>query len=728
MLQGGKSRLNVVLFSGGRGSSVLSTRLVAHPSVSLTIAVNGYDDGASTGEVRRFLGDSLGPSDFRKNASRLARELESCPAALIDVLDLRLPDPCEPREALAILRNIELTETDTPSAAVTRVRVLAGSLDAKWRRPVPERLRLFERELESTGRPFDFADCAVGNLVFAGSFLGQGRRFNAANDDYCGLVGLPPGLVENVTDGTNAFLVATDVDDHLLGSEADIVDAKRRNRIKDIYLIDRPLRPDERQRIEALAPDAIAALLNSRARPVALNPRLIEALARADLIIYSPGTQHSSLFPSYLTPGLSTAIARNLTAIKLLVTNIQADAEIAGSSAVDIIERALYYLNEKGSLSIPTPCLITHYVINDPRSLEPATAYVPLGRLETLEDPRLVRIGNYEDGLSGRHDAEKILTPFLESLLATPLPPIVAIWLHDASSLNKISQTILEMLRGGIQQVNARIVVFYSHPDPLDPTFTQSLPFETCRLEDGSGAPGEAPALGTPPGALFQAAVQRGGFDYAVLFESSGMYQGEDVVELVSPLAAGRLDAVWGSRRLSVRDIEGAQRLRYRHKPLLRLASTIGSHVLSLTYLLFFGRYISDTLSGARAVRASYLRAPGAPVRSTEGQSHVAVRPGVDLGHKLANQYLLSALLGAKADLLETPVRFFPISPARVKRTSAIEGLQSLLVIAWQRLNRRCLHASPTARRSPQTGGGFRLWALGSGPHAGKARSPKPKA
>ena len=41
----------------------------SRPDVALTIAINGYDDGASTGEVRRFLGDSLGPSDFRKNAS-----------------------------------------------------------------------------------------------------------------------------------------------------------------------------------------------------------------------------------------------------------------------------------------------------------------------------------------------------------------------------------------------------------------------------------------------------------------------------------------------------------------------------------------------------------------------------------------------------------------------------------------------------------------------------------
>ena len=36
-------------------------------------------------------------------------------------------------------------------------------------------------------------------------------------------------------------------------------------------------------------------------------------------------------------------------AIKLLITNIQTDAEITGSSAVDIIDRAVFYLKEKGT-------------------------------------------------------------------------------------------------------------------------------------------------------------------------------------------------------------------------------------------------------------------------------------------------------------------------------------------------------------------------------------------
>src|SRR3954453_19113631 len=98
--------LPVVVFSGGRGSSVLSTELLTHPDIDLTLAINSYDDGMSTGEVRRFLGDALGPSDFRKNASHLARALGTCPVETIELLDRRLPSPCTRDEALAILRHV----------------------------------------------------------------------------------------------------------------------------------------------------------------------------------------------------------------------------------------------------------------------------------------------------------------------------------------------------------------------------------------------------------------------------------------------------------------------------------------------------------------------------------------------------------------------------------------------------------------------------------------------
>jgi hypothetical protein len=125
---------------------------------------------------------------------------------------------------------------------------------------------------------------------------------------------------------------------------------------------------------------------------------------------------------------------------------------------------------------------------------------------------------------------------------------------------------------------------------------------------------------------------------------------------------------VWGSRRLSVRDIEESYRLRYRKNALLGAISYFGSHALSLAYLFMYGRYISDTLSAVRAVRAAD-----------------AFDTGIDLTDKRANHLLLSELLRRKAEILEIPVQFFGISPDRVKRTSPLEGLQALATIVWRR-------------------------------------------
>ena len=645
----GSGVVSVVLFSGGRGSDVLSQQLIRRPGIALTIAINGYDDGASTGEVRRFLGDSLGPSDFRKNASRVARELRSCPDSLIETLDIRLPSPCSLEQGLQALATVAAASGPDVAARIGAVR----------------------KELE-TGLAFEFSDCAIGNLVFAGSYLRRGRRFNDAVDDYCGLLGLPPGLVENVTDGRNAFLVALEVDRGILVSEAEIVDAKQQNRISEVFLIDRPLTEEDRARLAGQPPGHCVEWLEEHSTALPLNPRLRDRLAEANLIIYAPGTQHSSLFPSYLTRDLSRAIASNLTAMKLLVTNIQVDSEISGSSAVDIVERAVYYLKEKGRLPLPVPSLITHYIINDPRIPETdgVASYVPLGRLDMLEDPRLVRIGHYEDGVSGRHDASKVLTPFLNTFLAQRRRQRVAIWLYDAASLNKLSQSVLEMLRGGIQDLAVEVTVFYTAETDLEDSFMQKLPIALRNLKHA----------GAHAGTEFKLALAGGDFDYVVLFESSGMYRGEDLVSVVSPLVTGRLDAVWGSRRLSLKDIEISYRMRYDHSAVLGSLSVIGSHLLSAAYLLLFGRYISDTLSGVRGVRASFL-------------TLLPVTPD----DKLANQYLLSALLAEKADVLETPVQFIALSPERVRRTTQMDGLRSLALIAWQRMTRARRRRTPTA-------------------------------
>jgi len=122
--------------------------------------------------------------------------------------------------------------------------------------------------------------------------------------------------------------------------------------------------------------------------------------------------------------------------------------------------------------------------------------------------------------------------------------------------------------------------------------------------------------------------------------------------------------------------------------------SYAGSHLLSLAYLLLYGRYISDTLSAVRAVRAAD-----------------ALNAGIDLTDKQANQHLLSRLLRRRADILELPVQFVPLSPEKVKRTSAFDGLQALLAIVRERFSSEAIVPRTAAPRVAE----------------GAAVSPKPR-
>ena len=652
-----QSTVRVVLFSGGRGSGLLSRRLVGHPRISLTLAINGYDDGASTGRIRRLLGDCLGPSDFRKNASRLARHLGIQPVAHSKFLDLRLPSVCPQEKALASLGLVDGSTRPADSPFDSSLKDLLADFEPDFRRQVAAHLARLVQFLAA--EPFRWDDCSLGNLVFAGCYLEAGRQFNTALGRYCALLGLPDGLIENATDGTDAHLVGLDADGGLLASEAAIVGADQPRALSDIFLLDRPLTPRLQQQVVDALPDHRAELLQQASTIPRPNPRLLEKIARADLVIYAPGTQYSSLFPTYLTAGLGAAIARNLKAIKVLITNIEEDAETSRTSAVELIAKAVYYLREKDRCPHPLPCLVTHYLINDPDREEGEKPYVPLGRLENLEDPRLARIGRYQEAGSARHNAEKVLTPFIESILEGRARRRLAICMMGTASLDKINQSILEMMRAGAEDLPLDLQIFYHSETSFDASFAELIPFALTNVHRNDPSPRAfLHALEDPARP----------FDYAVLFDSAGMYKGEDIVNVLSLLNNGRLDAVWGSRRLSIKDIHQSYRRRYRHNRLMGAISYVGSHLLSLAYLLFYGRYISDTLSGVQAVRATYLQAPS-----------------IDLAHPCLNFHLLSLLLRHQADVFETPVQYFPAYPDEVEATRPRDGLRALGAIIVRR-------------------------------------------
>ncbi len=74
------------------------------------------------------------------------------------------------------------------------------------------------------------------------------------------------------------------------------------------------------------------------------NPRVLDAIARADAIILGPGDLYTSTFPNLLVPGVAEAIKKS-KAKKILITNIMTKlGQTEGYKASDFVREANTYL------------------------------------------------------------------------------------------------------------------------------------------------------------------------------------------------------------------------------------------------------------------------------------------------------------------------------------------------------------------------------------------------
>src|SRR5947209_9491000 len=98
--------LQVVLFAGGSGAKNITEHFAPHPQISLTILINCYDDGHSTGRLRKFIPGMLGPSDVRKNVNRLMPRTEQRHTALRFLSDYRLPRTLSFKDGMSVCERV----------------------------------------------------------------------------------------------------------------------------------------------------------------------------------------------------------------------------------------------------------------------------------------------------------------------------------------------------------------------------------------------------------------------------------------------------------------------------------------------------------------------------------------------------------------------------------------------------------------------------------------------
>lgn len=358
---------SVVLFSGGRGGGSVLSELLRTPGIGVTVIVNGYDNGLSTGALRDFIPGMLGASDFRKNLVHHLDPDHAREGALLDFLGYRLPADADAGAFLGCLHDLEHPDGLDVDHPWCRVDLL----DEPDRAELAASLRGFFDYYVGNDEDFGFRDCSIANISLAGIYLARGRDFNAALREFSGIFGFP-GMLLNVSQGEPAHLVAVKEDGEVLFDEADIVEVQSSSPITGIHLIDHDPSARDRDDLSHSSPAGRREWFATASRTVMVNPAAATAVSEADLIVYGAGTQHSSLFPSYLTEGLGAAVAASRARAKVFLLNIQPDHDIEGWNGAEIVDRALEVMGDPDNRNRS----ITHALFHraspapDPRDLQ----------------------------------------------------------------------------------------------------------------------------------------------------------------------------------------------------------------------------------------------------------------------------------------------------------------------------------------------------------------------
>lgn len=391
--------INVVIFNGGRGAGTILPALQNIENINITSIVNAYDDGKSTGEIRRFF-NMLGPSDIRKVQQLMLPKNDQDYEVNDWIFEYRFPKNVSSN----LIRN-ELIKEIHSTKKIFYGKVFKNKDTLKEIRFF---LKIFLNNLQliekgTRHKNFNFQDCSLVNCIYAGAFIHHKRNIEFASLGIEKLFNLTGSVIP--TNLENKKLVGMRKNGEMLYSEAEIVELRSNVSIDRVYLVDDY--PDKKF-FDKLNAEEKKSYLKYHQTYVECSSRATLAVKSADIIIYSAGTQHSSLYPTYMTRGLGRTIAENKKALKFFISNIGADYETPKYKAHNYVDGAYKYLCLSGPSNFDMKELFTHVLINK-SSRQNKINYVKILTKPLNKLPLKIFIDDYESiNQPGKHDGSKL--------------------------------------------------------------------------------------------------------------------------------------------------------------------------------------------------------------------------------------------------------------------------------------------------------------------------------
>ena len=580
--------IKISLFCGGRGSASLIREILRSPDVELNLLVNAYDNGMSTGMMRRFIPGYLGPSDFRKNLSYLL-ELHSPQQYILSrLLDYRIStsfDDDVVNSLLSLLRG-------SPDIGIIprELTDLLLNLNGELKDRLYYYLLTFiEYYIQNKDKPFDFYDCSVGNLLFAGAYIKLNYDFEMATQELMNVFQSNVNAkLFNISDGTNMFLVALKEDGEFLENEEKIVGKQSRSKYAGIYLIPNEITSKELKNINEMDLPTKKEYLRELHCDVPLSVSVKKAIENSDIILYGPGTQHSSLFPSYMTKGLREVISSSKSKIKAFIININKDNDISAYTAEDLIDAALYYFNDNENNN-----LITHAIYNM-KSISSEKGVTLRSSLPNNDyEYKGIKFiyGDYEHPYySGIHSGVITVKALLDlyGVFKKDLLEELDIYVDLNERSISVNIFIDEFLEIDWSKYVSIVRLYINNVEIPSVEHPSSIQIKSTRNE------GFFSEIG-----FFYKWLHNGKSKYLATITGDGWYRLYEIINLINVLDDGNFGAVYGSRNQSRQQFLSSINAAYGESKVLYYISKLGALVISILSAFRFSLF-SDPLTGFR--------------------------------------------------------------------------------------------------------------------------------
>lgn len=319
--------LNVVVVCGGTGSIPLQqgfASLYGIKNYNMDIIINAYDNGKSTGACRRVFNHSiLGPSDLRKNQltrfqityTKQLEHKESYESKLFELFELRF--------SAKNYLDYYLKSCEYINNAVYLNDYIKSKLLFWINYFFYENVE--KKQIRKTVSQINFTDFSLSNIFYASSAALNKGSLSMAGSEIAKILGIEDKV--HLVSDINLYLKAETEGGKRIEDEADIVEWDNpEDKIIRVLLLDEKGN-EYKPSIDEQNSHCVKNILE-----------------KADLIIFSSGTQWSSLIPTYMHGGFREVI-NHAKAKKYLIMNNVEDHDMYGVSADNMLDIIGTYLD-----------------------------------------------------------------------------------------------------------------------------------------------------------------------------------------------------------------------------------------------------------------------------------------------------------------------------------------------------------------------------------------------